>query len=190
MQQLTSCHLPPLTPSGLQRGRWLRGRWLRGLLLSSLLWLSACERSAKTERDEPSSKGQAESSAEPGKNFSEPNHPENDGVFLKGHFQAAAKAITGDVSIEKIGEHFELVLQNIQSEASGPIRIYLVDVPAPKTTRDIDGTERKFDMGELDLEQNVQKISLPVALPADIHSVVLWQPKYRINLAYATLNNN
>jgi len=129
--------------------------------------LSACRHESKpqTERD--------------------PNAPT---VLLQGTFESVAKPARGRAEIVRTGERYELHLYGARVDSQRPVRVYLVGVDRAPTTRSVADAELKYDMAELDQDAAHQIISLPSEPNPAIRSVVLWEPTFYVNLAFAPLD--
>ena len=67
------------------------------------------------------------------------------------------------------------------------MHVYFVGVPAAKTTREVVQTDTKYDFGLLLTDAPQQVIDLPSEPAPELRSVVLWNPAYGVNLAFAAL---
>jgi hypothetical protein len=67
------------------------------------------------------------------------------------------------------------------------VRVYLVGHERASSTRILDETEMKYDMGELERGVPEQRIELPSEPDPALRSVVLFYPSFGVNLAVAPL---
>lgn len=109
------------------------------------------------------------------------------GVLLAGEFAAAARGGRGRAEIVRQGNDYALRLVGVRIEAGGPVRVYLVGAERASTTRSVVEAEQKYDLAALDPRLDEQLIPLPSAPDPALRSVVLWEPRYGVNLAYAAL---
>lgn len=109
-------------------------------------------------------------------------------VALAGTLQAASRPVSGTVEILQEGSKYTLRLRKVRVKATGPIHVYLVAHPAASTTRDVLATEDRYDFGPLDEQADDQYIPLPSEPAAALRSVVLFQPTFGVNLAWAKLD--
>jgi hypothetical protein len=108
-------------------------------------------------------------------------------VLLQGTFESVAKPAQGRAEIVRTGERYELHLHGARVESQRPVRVYLVGVARAPTTRSVIDAELKYDMAELDQGATHQVIALPSAPDPAIRTVVMWEPTFYVNLAFASL---
>ena len=106
-------------------------------------------------------------------------------VLLEGAFAPVTKGASGYAKIVGEGEKYSLELEQVAIEADVWTRVYLVGLPEAMSSAAVDGAEMKYDMGAL--EKPNQRIELPSRPDPALRSVVLWNPKYKANLAAASL---
>ncbi len=114
----------------------------------------------------------------------DPNAP---AVLLRGAFAGVAKPARGRAEIVRTGERYELHLYGARVESKRPVRVYLVGVEQAPTTRSVIDAELKYDMAELDQDVDHQVIALPSEPNRRIRTVVMWEPTFYVNLAFAPL---
>jgi hypothetical protein len=110
-------------------------------------------------------------------------------VLLAGDFQRVVKPATGRAEITRSGDSCELRLTGVSVAASGPVRVYLVGTEHADTTRAVVEAELKYDMAQLDQDTAEQTIALPSVPDPRLRSVVLYEPVFAVNLAYAALQS-
>lgn len=137
-----------------------------GLLACGLFAWLACQHSEKTDE---TTKGASAATER---------------VLLEGSFRAVAKSAKGRARVVQEGENYELRLDGVELAADGA-HVYLVGLDDARTSAAVDGTETKYDMGPL--EPPDQVIQLPSEPAASLRVVVLWQPRFGVNLAAAPL---
>jgi len=108
-------------------------------------------------------------------------------VVLAGEFERVAKSAQGRAEIVRRGDQFELRLRQVRVDSKRPVRVYLVGVDRAPTTRSVASAELKYDMATLDQTVAEQIIALPSEPDPRIRSVVLWEPTFYVNLAFAPL---
>jgi hypothetical protein len=105
-------------------------------------------------------------------------------VLLEGAFQAVSKTARGKVRVIRVGERYELRLEAVELAAEGA-HVYLVGLEEASTSNAVDAAELKYDLGPL--QTPAQTIELPSAPDPSLRVVVLWNPRYAVNLAAARL---
>ncbi len=108
-------------------------------------------------------------------------------VLLTGAFEHAAKPAKGEAEIVRQGDRFELRLRRVQVASERPVHVYLVGTERAATTRSVVEAELKYDMEELKPGVAEQVIALPSEPDSKLRSVVLWDPEFSVNLAFAPL---
>ncbi len=108
-------------------------------------------------------------------------------VLLRGVFVSVAKTAQGHAEIVRDGERFELRLRGVTIESKRPVRVYLVGAERASTTRSVFEARLQYDMAELEVGADPQIIALPSEPDPSLRSVVLWEPTFYVNLAYAPL---
>lgn len=110
------------------------------------------------------------------------------GVYLAGDFQGTMKPARGRAEIVRRGPAFELKLRGVHVASNRPLRVYLVGDDRASTTRRIVESTLKYDMAELAPAAAEQVIVLPGEPDPSLRSVVLWDPLFAVNLAFAALH--
>lgn len=105
-------------------------------------------------------------------------------VLLEGSFRSVGKSGTGRARIVRAGDQYELRLEGVELAAEGA-HVYLVGLEDARTSSAVDQAELKYDMGAL--EGPDQRIALPSAPDPALRVVVLWNPRFSVNLAAAPL---
>ena len=108
-------------------------------------------------------------------------------VVLRGDFARVAKKATGSAEIIRTGNRYQLRLQNTEVDTLGEVHVYLVGLPEVPNTAALTATEVKYDFGPLERGASQQLIDLPSKPAPELRSVVLYEPRYRVNLAAAAL---
>ncbi|MBN2195330.1 MAG: DM13 domain-containing protein [Polyangiaceae bacterium] len=106
---------------------------------------------------------------------------------LTGEFKGIAKRASGTAEIVQHADGFHLRLRSVRVDSQQMVRVYLVGAPQANTTRSVIETEMKYDMAALDQSTAEQIVELPSEPDPALRTVVLWEPAYKINLAYAPL---
>jgi hypothetical protein len=108
-------------------------------------------------------------------------------VLLTGAFEHAAKPAEGEAEIVRRGDDYELRLRRVRVASDRPVRVYLVGAERASTTRSVVEAELKYDMEDLKPGLAEQVIALPSEPDSALRSVVLWDPAFSVNLAFAAL---
>ncbi len=108
-------------------------------------------------------------------------------VLLVGHFRRVAKPVSGTAQIVRKGKKYQLRLENTSVDYDGKVRVYLVGLPDVPTTMALLKTDTQYDFGPLEQGAKRQLIDLPSEPAPELRSVVLYEPRYRVNLAVAPL---
>jgi hypothetical protein len=113
-------------------------------------------------------------------------------VLLEGTFQRVAKVVSGKVRIERHGEKYELVVNPASIPDIGPVHVYLVGLPAVRSTADIDSVEAKYDFGPIEQTGSneyvaEQRITLPGKPAPELRSVALINPRFGVVLGASSL---
>lgn len=108
-------------------------------------------------------------------------------VVLAGDFVRVAKAVEGRAEIVRRGQSYQLRLRNVRVDHLAEVHVYLVGLPDVRSTIELMATETKYDFGPLEQGAEQQVIDLPSEPAPELRSVVLYEPRYRINLAAASL---
>lgn len=108
-------------------------------------------------------------------------------VLLRGDFARVAKNVSGSAEIVRSGDRYQLRLHHTKVDTLGEVHIYLVGLPEVPSTAALTATDVKYDFGPLEQGAPQQLIELPSEPAPELRSVVLYEPRYRINLAAAAL---
>jgi len=122
--------------------------------------------------------------AEPAETRAAPDPGE---VVLSGSFKRVAKKVEGRVELVRKGERYALRLLGTKVDVLGEVHVYFVGLPDAKSTLELAGTEMQYDFGPLEQGAPEQIIALPSEPAPELRSVVLFEPRYRVNLAAAAL---
>lgn len=113
--------------------------------------------------------------------------PQAEQVLLEGTFERVARASSGKAQIVRRGTRYELCLKDMTVAQEGTLRVYLVGHPRASNTRVLDETEMKYDMAELERNVAEQRIELPSEPDPALRSVVIYNPLFGVNVAFASL---
>lgn len=108
-------------------------------------------------------------------------------VLLRGKFTRVAKGATGSAELVRRGEQYQLRLRGAGVDSLGEVHVYLVGLPDARSTAALTEAETKYDFGPLKQNAPEQLIDLPSEPAPELRTVVLYEPRYRINLAAAAL---
>ena len=108
-------------------------------------------------------------------------------VLLQGSFERVAKHVTGSVALIEGPRGCQLRLRDVTVDNLGEVQIYFVGLPEAKSTLALTAVETKYDFGPLQQGAHEQLIDLPGKPAPELRSVVLYEPRYRVNLAAAAL---
>lgn len=108
-------------------------------------------------------------------------------VLLRGNFTRVAKRATGSAELVRRGEQYQLRLRGASVDNLGEVHVYFVGLPDARSTAALTEAETKYDFGPLKQNAAEQLIDLPSEPAPELRSVVLYEPRYRINLAAAAL---
>jgi len=108
-------------------------------------------------------------------------------VLLSGTFKRVAKKVEGRVELVRRGDSYALRLLNTKVDNLGEVHVYFVGLPDAKTTIEMAATETQYDFGPLEQGAPEQLIGLPSEPAPELRTVVLYEPRYRVNLASAAL---
>jgi hypothetical protein len=164
--------------SACQPAWWRRGRvYLHCLVGAALVSTAICA----CKRGDTDKAGEGEPPA------SEAADPAKAEVLLAGDFKRVAKKTSGRAQIVRRGERYQLRLQGVSVDNLGEVQVYLVGLPEVKSTAALTAAETKYDFGPLEQGAKEQLIGLPSKPAPELRSVVLYEPRYRVNLAAASL---
>lgn len=110
------------------------------------------------------------------------------GVLLSGTFQRVAKAADGRAEIIRRGGKYLLRLSNTTVDTHGEVHVYLVGLPDVTSTAELIATDAVYDFGVLEQGAGEQLIKLPSEPAPELKTVVLFEPRYHVNLARAPLH--
>ena len=117
----------------------------------------------------------------------EPAPADSGEVLLSGTFKRVAKKVEGRVELVRRGDSYALRLLNTKVDNLGEVHVYFVGLPDAKTTLEMAATETQYDFGPLKQGAPEQIIGLPSEPAPELRTVVLFEPRYRVNLASAVL---
>lgn len=109
-------------------------------------------------------------------------------VLLTGTFQRVAKAASGRAEIIRRGNEYSLRLSHASVDSSSEVHVYLVGLPDVASTAELIATDTVYDFGPLEQGANEQLIELPSEPAPELKTVVLFEPRYHVNLARAPLH--
>lgn len=125
-----------------------------------------------------------DSKAEPGDTHAAPDAGE---VVLSGSFKRVAKKVEGRVELVRKGDRYALRLLGTKVDNLGEVHVYFVGLPDARSTLELAGTQMQYDFGPLEQGAPEQIIALPSEPAPELRTVVLFEPRYRVNLASAAL---
>ena len=140
------------------------------VLLAGLLGVAGCQRETGDEHAAPSSSAS-----------------DSNRVLLTGTFERVAKKVTGRVELVQAGGRYQLRLLNVSVDNLGEVHVYFVGLPEAKSTLVLATTQTQYDFGPLEQGSPEQLIDLPSKPASELRTVVLYEPRYRVNLAAASL---
>ena len=108
-------------------------------------------------------------------------------VLLSGSFERVAKKVEGRVELVRRGKNYALRLLNTKVDNLGEVHVYFVGLPDARSTLEMAATETQYDFGPLEQGAPEQIIGLPSEPAPELRTVVLFEPRYRVNLAAAPL---
>lgn len=108
-------------------------------------------------------------------------------VLLSGTFKRVAKKVEGRVELVRKGDRYALRLLGTKVDNLGEVHVYFVGLPDARSTLELAGTEMQYDFGPLEQGAPEQIIALPSEPAPELRTVVLFEPRYRVNLAAAPL---
>lgn len=108
-------------------------------------------------------------------------------MVLRGSFQGVARSASGAVSMVRQGDDLQLQLKRVRVQDDGPVHVYLVAATAVASTSALDAIDLKYDFGPLARDGSEQHIALPDDPDPALRSVVLYNPKFGVVLASASL---
>jgi len=108
-------------------------------------------------------------------------------VLLSGSFKRVAKSVEGRVELVRRGNNYALRLLNTKVDNLGEVHVYFVGLPDARSTLEMAATETQYDFGPLQQGAPEQIIGLPSEPAPELRTVVLFEPRYRVNLAAAPL---
>lgn len=107
-------------------------------------------------------------------------------VVLRGTFEPVAREASGAVSVVRLANDYQLRLERVRVQDPGPVHVYLVGSEDVRSTSALDATDMKYDFGLLGVSSE-QRIPLPGEPDPALRSVVLYNPKFGVVLASASL---
>jgi len=108
-------------------------------------------------------------------------------VLLSGTFERVAKKVEGRVELVRKGSRYALRLMGTKVDTLGEVHVYFVGLPDARSTLELAGAETQYDFGPLEQGAPEQIIALPSEPAPELRTVVLFEPRYRVNLAAAAL---
>lgn len=108
-------------------------------------------------------------------------------VLLSGSFKRVAKKVEGRVELVRKGDRYALRLLGTKVDTLGEVHVYFVGLPDARSTLELAGTDMQYDFGPLEQGAAEQIIALPSEPAPELRTVVLFEPRYRVNLAAAPL---
>lgn len=108
-------------------------------------------------------------------------------VLLSGSFKRVAKKVEGRVELVRRGKNYALRLLQTKVDNLGEVHVYFVGLPDARSTLEMAATETQYDFGPLEQGAPEQLIALPSEPAPELRTVVLFEPRYRVNLAAAPL---
>ena len=135
----------------------------------------------------PGCKGSSASNADAAEGSAAPHASDPTEVLLSGSFKRVAKNVEGRVELVKRGNNYALRLLKTKVDNLGEVHVYFVGLPDVRSTLEMAATETQYDFGPLEQGANEQIIGLPSEPAPELRSVVLFEPRYRVNLAAAPL---
>ncbi|HEY6724266.1 MAG TPA: hypothetical protein VI197_09545 [Polyangiaceae bacterium] len=145
----------------------------RFVVLALLSLASSCKRDAAAD-------SKAEAAATPAA-------PDAGEVVLSGSFKRVAKKVEGRVELLRKGDRYALRLLGTKVDNLGEVHVYFVGLPDARSTLELAGTQMQYDFGPLEQGAPEQIIALPSEPAPELRAVVLFEPRYRVNLASAAL---
>lgn len=109
--------------------------------------------------------------------------------MLSGSFKRVAKKVEGRVELVRKGDRYALRLLGTKVDNLGEVHVYFVGLPDARSTLELAGTEMQYDFGPLEQGAPEQIIALPSEPAPELRTVVLFEPRYRVNLASAALES-
>lgn len=113
--------------------------------------------------------------------------PDSADVLLSGRFERVAKKVEGRVELVRKGDRYALRLLGTSVDHPGEVHVYFVGLPSARSTLEMARTEMQYDFGKLEQGAPEQIIGLPSEPAPELRTVVLFEPRYRVNLAAAAL---
>lgn len=108
-------------------------------------------------------------------------------VLLSGTFKRVAKKVEGRVELVRKDTRYALRLVNTKVDNLGEVHVYFVGLPDARSTLELSAAETQYDFGPLEQGAQEQIIALPSEPAPELRTVVLFEPRYRVNLAAAPL---
>ncbi|HEU5073490.1 MAG TPA: hypothetical protein VFU02_04945 [Polyangiaceae bacterium] len=118
---------------------------------------------------------------------SEAGTPDSGEVLLSGRFERVAKKVEGRVELVRKGDRYALRLLGARVDHPGEVHVYFVGLPSARSTLEMARTNMQYDFGKLEQGAPEQIIGLPSEPAPELRTVVLFEPRYRVNLAAAAL---
>ena len=124
---------------------------------------------------------------EPAESKGETAEPRQAEVLLRGNFKRVAKRAAGRAEIVRLGKQYSLKLSDTTVDNLGEVHVYLVGLPDARSTLELMAAETQYDFGPLEQGAKEQLIPLPSEPAPELRAVVLYEPRYSVNLAAAAL---
>jgi hypothetical protein len=109
-------------------------------------------------------------------------------VLLEGTFRRVSKKANGKAQIIRRGERYQIRLLGVSVDTLGETHVYLVGLPDARSTAEVIQATNKYDFGPLRQGAFQQLIDLPSKPALELRTVVLYEPRFHVNLAAAPLN--
>jgi len=135
----------------------------------------------------PGCKGSGASKTDAADSSQAPSASDETEVLLSGSFKRVAKKVEGRVELVRRGKNYALRLLNTKVDNLGEVHVYFVGLPDARSTLEMAATETQYDFGPLQQGAPEQLIALPSEPAPELRTVVLFEPRYRVNLAAAPL---